>query len=101
MQSVAMGLQLQKLESEIEVNKSVANSNNANAGLLDAKNITENESRDALVNKLIEEGRNVALDRMVNEWRATGANKFDKGSMFNYDIVINKDAYLGKLYTRT
>ena len=87
--TVGMGLQLQKLESEIEVNKSVANSNNANAGLLDAKNITENESRDALVNKLIEEGRSVALDRIVKEWKATGADKFDNSHFTQICIFIN------------
>ena len=51
--------------------------------------------REFLVNKLSEEGKNTALDRMIKEWRATGNTSFGKGSMFQYDIVINKDAFLG------
>ena len=42
LQSQGMALQLAKLASEIEVNKSIANANNANAD-------TTNESRDLLI----------------------------------------------------
>ena len=61
LQSQGMALQLAKLASEIEVNKSVANANNANAD-------TTNESRDLLIENMRQTG--------TSQWLQNEMTKF-------------------------
>ena len=62
MQSQGMALQLAKLASEIEVNKSIANSNNANAD-------TTNESRSIMIENARQAGIAQYLENISNEWK--------------------------------
>ena len=60
-QQQGMALQIQKLASGIEVNKSIANANNAKA-------TTENAQRDVLVEQIKQAGQEVWLRNLKTDW---------------------------------
>ena len=62
-----MGLQLSKLRSEIDVNKSIAEKNKADAGLSSAKTKTEDEQRAAFIAKLYYEGKLSWFETLIKE----------------------------------
>lgn len=68
MQNNIMGIQLAKLQSEIDVNKSVAEVNRASAGLSTAKTTTEDEQRNMVIEKLKQEGKSTWLENLRKEW---------------------------------
>ncbi|MEM1986718.1 MAG: hypothetical protein QXQ24_08280 [Nitrososphaeria archaeon] len=81
-----MGLQMAKLRSEIDVNKSVANRNNADADLSGAKTKTEEQQRDAFVSKLYYDGKLSWLESIMQKLKLTigGSHVLENG---NYNIV--------------
>lgn len=68
-QAMAMGLQLSRLKSEIEVNESVADKNKAEADKAGAQTQTENEQRNAFIAKLHEEGRTAWLENAMRDFK--------------------------------
>lgn len=62
-----MGLQMAKLRSEIDVNKSIADKNKADAGLSKAKTKTEDEQRAAFIAKLYYDGKLSWFETLVKE----------------------------------
>lgn len=94
-----IALQLSRQAAEIDNIKADTKNKEANAENLGANTQTTNESRQILINKLAEEGKNVAIDRIIKEWKLTGATEFDGGTMFEIPINVNKDAYFGKMAT--
>ena len=88
--SQGMALQLAKLASEIEVNKSVANANNANAN-------TTNESRDLLIENMRQTGTSQWLQNEMTKF-ALQFDMTDKNSNMQAwnkefgDMWINADS---------
>lgn len=68
LQSSGMALQLAKLKSEIDVNRSVAEANRANAGLHGEQIITEKERRKLLIENLRQEGISKWLDNELKTY---------------------------------
>lgn len=62
-----MGLQLSKLRSEIDVNKSIAESNRSTAKLNEAKTKTEDDQRAAFIAKLYYEGKLSWFETLIQE----------------------------------
>lgn len=79
-QQQGMALQMAKLQSEIDVNKSVAEANRANAGLSGAKQLTENEQRNLVIEKLRQEGIEKWLNNEITQFKMTGT---ESGSIRN------------------
>ena len=90
-QSQGMALQLAKLASEIDVNKSVAEVNRASAGLSEEKSVTEEQQRNFLIGKLREEGVYYWLQNEINELKLGGTGE-------SVDVIKNKflDRVIGK-----
>lgn len=84
-----MGLQLSKLRSEIEVNKSIANRNNADAGLSGAKTRTEDQVRDAFIANLFYEGKLKWLEVIKEDIKLSGWSD-DGNTNFAVKIVGDK-----------
>lgn len=73
-----MALQLAKLASEIKVNESVANVNNASAGKQSAETDTIKESRELLVEKLFLEGESQWLNNEILKFKTLfSSNEID------------------------
>lgn len=90
-QSQGMALQLAKLASEIDVNKSVAEVNRASAGLSGEKSETEEQQRNFLIGKLREEGVYYWLQNELNEIKLSGTGD-------SVEVIKNKflDRVIGK-----
>lgn len=73
-QSTAMGLQLAKLQSEIDLNKSVAEVNRAQAGKAGAETETTEQSRNYLVEKLRQDGKGQWLNNLQEQYKMSGGN---------------------------
>lgn len=67
-QQEGMALQMQKVASEIEVNKSVANANNAGAKKSEAEAKTTNDSRELLIENLRQQG--------ISQWQENAIREF-------------------------
>ena len=78
----------------------MANANNADAQKKGSETNTIEQERELWLNKLAEEGKFTALNRILLEWKTTGDTKFEKGTMFDKDIVISEDAYFGRMATQ-
>lgn len=92
-QAQGMALQLAKLASEIEVNKSVAEVNKASAGLSGEKSETEEQQRNFLIGKLREEGVYYWLQNEINELKLNGnSNEIEVIKNKFLDRVIGKDS---------
>ncbi|MEM0173217.1 MAG: hypothetical protein QXI16_01770 [Sulfolobaceae archaeon] len=91
-----MGLQLSKLRSEIEVNKSIANRNNADAGLSGAKTKTEEEQRDAFISKLYYDGRLSWLENIYKELKIVGFAE-DGNLNFRLETIGSKSNIYGEV----
>lgn len=66
--SMGMALQLAKLRSEIDVNKSVADVNKANAENAGSRTITENDFREIQKEKLRQEGTKLYLENAITKF---------------------------------
>lgn len=83
--SMQMGLQMAKLQSEIDVNKSVAMANKANAEKATAETTTTNNVRETLIENMKQQGIETWLRNEISGWtmRNDGTN----------DVVLNNSAY--------
>lgn len=98
-QQQGMALQMAKLQSEIDVNKSVAEVNKANAGLSGAKMTTEETQRQSLVEKLTQEGIGKYLENVSQHWKITGEK--DSGLDYNgsgkgLNAVMSEKGFIGQ-----
>ena len=89
-----MGLQLAKLQSEIKVNESIANKNNAESQ-------TTIESRPAVIENLNQMGIEKYLENTVNEWKISGNNTLMaqlgyNGSGKGLTLELDKNAFIVK-----
>ena len=89
-----MALQLSKLQSEIKVNESIANKNNAESQ-------TTIESRPAIVENLNQMGIGKYLENTVNEWKITGNSSLMENLGYNgsgkgLSVELSKDAFIPK-----
>ena len=92
--SQGMALQLAKLQSEIKVNESIANKNNAESQ-------TTNESRPAIVENLNQMGIGKYLENTVNEWKISGNSSLMENLGYNgsgkgLSVELSKDAFMPK-----
>lgn len=76
MEAMAMGLQLTKARSEIKVNESIAEKNEAdaaaareNAGLMTEKKITEQQSRDTFIEEMKQRGLETWLKNIAEKYK--------------------------------
>ena len=91
-----MGLQLSKLRSEIEVNKSIANRNNADAGLSKSKTKTEDEQRDAFIAKLYYDGGLSWLETIYKQLKLIGFAE-DGNLNFELETIGSKSNIYGEI----
>ena len=89
-----MALQLAKLQSEIKVNESIANKNNADSQ-------TTNESRPAVIENLNQMGIGKYLENTINEWKISGNNTLMaqlgyNGSGEGLTLELDKNAFIVK-----
>ena len=93
MQSQGMALQLAKLASEVEVNKSVAEVNKANAGLSDAKMTTEESQRKLVMENLRQEGIEKWLNNELTQFGLTGTESGNiRNSVLNWYTSVGNDS---------
>lgn len=71
-QRQGMAIQNAKMMSEIDVNKSIAEKNRADAGLAGAQTLTENEKREYFVENLRLSGHSQWLDVLAKDLKANG-----------------------------
>ncbi|MEM3714430.1 MAG: hypothetical protein QXF82_05720 [Nitrososphaeria archaeon] len=91
-----MGLQLAKLRSEIDVNRSLANRNNADANLSGAKTKTEEDQRDAFIAKLYYDGRLSWLENIYKELKIVGFSE-DGNLDFKMETIGSKSHIYGEV----
>lgn len=99
-QAQMLGLQTQKLDAEIDLLKSEAERNRADAGLGNEKAETERRIRDTTIEKLRQEGIATYIQNFVQstglEWGKDGTHKItfrnDKNEVLQYEIGIGKDS---------
>lgn len=91
LQQQGMALQNAKLASEIEVNKSIAKSNNANAE-------TTDKTRSIIIENARQAGISQYLENIANEWKVTGGNIGLNYNVegFGLEQTLNPDAYIGQ-----
>ncbi|MEM0173379.1 MAG: hypothetical protein QXI16_02615 [Sulfolobaceae archaeon] len=94
-----MGLQLAKLRSEIDVNKSVAESNRSTAKLNEAKTKTEDEQRDKFIAKLYYDGKLSFLDSLKQQLKLEGYS--GKDTNLSMRIIGDKTQIYGAVYIPT
>lgn len=93
-----MGLQMAKLKSEIELNESAANKNNADAGLSGAKTKTEEQVRDAFVANIYYEGMTKWYENLMNDIKMTwGRSGLKKGVDFQVHTYGDKMGIYGSI----
>ena len=93
MQSQGMALQLAKLASEIEVNKSVAEANRSNAGLRGEKGITESLQRKLVLENLRQQGIEKWLNNEITQFLMTGSDSGSvRNSVLNWYTSVDKDS---------
>ena len=80
---MGMALQLKKLASEVEVNKSVAEANRADAVLKGAGTETENQKRAGLIALLNEQGWSQYLQNLVLDWKISGETNESLSRVFS------------------
>lgn len=80
--AMGMGLQMQRIQSEIDVNKSIAEKNRAEAQ-------TTEESRTYVIDKLRQEGHGAWLDNIKNQY-VMG----DTGNVVHKNAMTGKTAYI-------
>nr|QJB20201.1 MAG: DNA pilot protein [Microvirus sp.] len=101
-QQMGMALQLAKLKSEIDVNKSVAEVNKASAGKQTSEKTTIDDERDILIAKLREEGINIMIentrkyreDKNINSGDSFYRNDSYKDVLGDYEIMDNSETGL-------
>lgn len=96
LQQQGMALQMAKLASEIDVNKSVAESNRASAGKDVAETKTTNETRNILIENMKNEGiskwiENVEKSYLLSYDPAKGDNLSAENEIYNWGVAINKE----------
>lgn len=84
-----MGLQMAKLRSEIDVNKSVAERNRSGARLDNAKTKTEDEQRDKFIAKLYYDGKISFLESLLRDLKFSGVS----GDEPNYSMQVIGDKF--------
>lgn len=98
--TIANILGLENTKSQIELNKSQAAKNYADAGLSGAKQTTEDEQRRSLVEKLTQEGIGKYMENVIQNWKISGDMNENtlsySGSGFGIHAVINKEAFIGQ-----
>ncbi len=86
-----MGLQMAKLQSEIDVNKSIAEKNKADAGLSSSKTKTEDQVRDAFIANIYYEGKTKWLEYVMRELKLTYGDSQGKIKGVDYKIHYYHD----------
>ena len=98
-----MGLQMAKLQSEIDVNKSVAEANKANAEKAAAETTTTNSIRETLMENMRQQGIEVWLRNEISGWtmRSDGTNDvvLDNSTYNVIDYIFSKDSLKAKEIT--
>lgn len=96
-QQMGMALQLSKLKSEIDVNKSVAEVNKATATKQTAEAQTTESTRDILVQKLKEEGIAQVLENSIKSWQM-GNKRTDFADVLGgaKDAMMKDDSLMAK-----
>lgn len=93
LQRAQMGIGLQKLKSEVDVNKATAESleakaeaERASAGLATEKKLTEIQSRDAFVEKLKQEGMEAWIRNVKENWKSYAGSEWggEEGTVKKY-----------------
>lgn len=93
MQNQGMALQLAKLASEIEVNKSVAEVNKANAGLSGARTTTEESQRKLVIENLRQQGIEKWLNNELTQFGMTGTESGSiRNSVLNWYTSVGNDS---------
>ena len=93
MQNQGMALQLAKLASEIDVNKSVAEANRANAGLSGEKEITESLQRNLVLENLRQQGIEKWLNNEITQFMMTGTESGSiRNSVLNWYTSVGNDS---------
>ena len=92
-QQQGMALQMAKLQSEIDVNKSVAEVNRANAGLSGAKQMTEDNQRKLVMENLRQEGIEKWLNNELTQFGLTGSESGSiRNSVLNWYTSVGNDS---------
>ncbi|MEM3771939.1 MAG: hypothetical protein QXW80_06480 [Candidatus Micrarchaeia archaeon] len=92
-----MGLQMAKLKSEIDLNKSAANKNNADAGLSEAKTKTEDQVRDAFIANIFYEGKIKWFESIIHDIKLTWGNFEGKEEGKDYNLYWWNDKIYGSI----
>lgn len=99
MQKVGMALQMAKLKSEIELNESAANQNNANAELSGAKTITEDKQRDMLIENMKQEGLGRWLENNKRRYEGTETKGNTQNQEYGNSTYDEIHQIMGNSYT--
>lgn len=98
-QTIGMALQLAKLKSEIDVNKSVAEVNEANAGKAKEDATTTGEVRETMIEKMRQEGIGRWLENIRTKWMNEGNQddvNLNRNSKLNVETAIMSEGGYSK-----
>lgn len=97
-QKQMMGMEMMRLGSEIEVNKSIAQKNTAEAENTGAQTKTEEQKREAFIENIKQEGYGRWLENVATHWKYNGPknqNQLYENKKYGYTNIFD-DSYYGQ-----